>query len=267
MIPLINSGILPLSKTGAGGGGKFTAFNLTGLKAYYNFEQTTGDLLNQAANVGSTDSNSVNLSNTGVTQIATGLIKNGYDYDVDDDVSEDSGASANWQFGYGLDDKFTIILWYAQNVAIMDTRATLIDNTNSLAGRGFTIAVRDGNNLRIVRFGHHNGTNFELFDTTAGTFPSDTNFHMIMVRVDYDNLTLDISVDNGTVQSFTLIYNGSDGDSQVAMAFGALGRTPPVEEILGKTDEWSFFSRLLTAAEVTGLYNGGAGKVLSGNFS
>ncbi len=62
-----------------------SAFDLTGLKAYYKFDNASGDLVNQAASVGSSASNGVDFTNNlDVTQNVTGLIDKGYDYGATD---------------------------------------------------------------------------------------------------------------------------------------------------------------------------------------
>jgi len=68
-------------------------FDLSNLKAYYKYNETSGDLINQAATVGSSDSNGVDFTNTNVTQGVTGLIGDAYDYGPADAVSVDRARS------------------------------------------------------------------------------------------------------------------------------------------------------------------------------
>ena len=73
-----------------------SGFDMTGLKAYYKFcnDPTASNLINQASTVGSSVSNGADLSNSNVTT-ATGLIDEGYDYDVSNGQSAGTGGAGS----------------------------------------------------------------------------------------------------------------------------------------------------------------------------
>ena len=243
-----------------GGGG----FDNTGLKAYYKFNESSGNLINLATSVGSSDSNGVDLSNpSGVTQSATGLIGDAYLYSATNGQSKESAASTNFEFMYNTTSGvFSFVGWVKYTTATQAGSTIVCDTSNIANSTGALIIMTGSNNNRVVQFVLSKSDNSdELFSTSAGTFPSDTDWHMIFVSWDSSDGAVQISVDDGTKATGTSTITGISGTAAEPFTLSS-ARATPIQELDSTCDEYSFWNRVLTDAEVTQLYNSGAGLAL-----
>lgn len=89
-------------------------------------------------------------------------------------------------------------------------------------------------------------------DTSIGDLL--TGWHLVICQYDSTNDESSIKIDNGTPDTLTPIGtpNTAGGDVYV-------GRFGAFERFNGRTDEFTFWNRLLTAAELTELWNSGDG--------
>ncbi len=237
--------------------------SLTELKAYYKFNNVSGNLVNQAASVGSSSSNSVDMVNTNVTLNETGLFGKSYLYSATD-TSNDGSASTNWQFTYGSGAAFTVVTWYKQTVATEIEQCPIFDTSDSGNGLGSLLKVNGSNGNRQVTCKLHNGSVSETISTATGTFPSDTNWHFIALRATL-NGSLKVTIDASTT-TLTSSNAGADGTAHNRMGIGNIYRSTNIA-CRGNLDELSFWNRILTDAEITLLYNAGSGKEISTTWS
>ncbi len=237
--------------------------SLTELKAYYKLNNVSGNLVNQAASVGSSSSNSVDMVNTNVTLNETGLFGKSYLYSATD-TSNDGSASTNWQFTYGSGAAFTVVTWYKQTVAAEIEQCPIFDTSDSGNGLGSLLKVNGSNGNRQVTCKLHNGSVSETISTATGTFPSDTNWHFIALRATL-NGSLKVTIDASTT-TLTSSNAGADGTAHNRMGIGNIYRSTNIA-CRGNLDELSFWNRILTDAEITLLYNAGSGKEISTTWS
>jgi len=89
----------------------------------------------------------------------------------------------------------------------------------------------------------------------ANTFgsPSISTWYFIVCR--YNGTAINISVNNGTVDSAAFAFDIRDGTAALE-----LGRLAAANYYSGRIDEVGIWKRALTAAEITELYNSGSGK-------
>ena len=231
----------------------------TGLKAYYKFDNASGNLVNQAATVGSSSSNGVDMVNTNVTLNQTGLIGKSYLYSATD-TSNDGSASTNWEFTYGSGAAFTVVGWYKQTGASEIEQCPLFDTSDSGNGLGSLVKVNGSNGNRQVSCKFHNGSASEVLSTATGTFPSDTNWHFIAMRATLNGGAVKFTIDGSTTTTTSSI-NGADGTANSRMGIGNIYRSTSIA-CRGNLDELSFWDRILTDAEVTALYNSGSGQAV-----
>ena len=239
------------------------SLSLTGLKAYYKFDNASGNLVNQAASVGSSSSNSVDMVNTNVTLNETGLFGKSYLYSATD-TSNDGSASTNWEFTYGDGAAFTVVCWYKQTGASEAEQCPIFDTSDSGNGLGSLLKVNGSNGNRQVTCKTHNGSASETISTATGTFPSDTNWHFIAMRTTLGG-AVKFTIDGSTTAT-TSSNNGTDGTSHNRMGIGNIYRSTSIA-CRGNLDELSFWDRILTDAEITSLYNTGSGKEISTTWS
>lgn len=109
--------------------------------------------------------------------------------------------------------------------------------------------------FKFIVFNSTTGSN----TVTASTFgaPSTSTWYLIMVWVDNTANTVNISVNDGTVDSTALTITTHNGTARFNIS-GA-GNATPIEYFDGVIDEVYLRSSVPTSGERTQLYNGGAG--------
>jgi hypothetical protein len=95
---------------------------------------------------------------------------------------------------------------------------------------------------------------------TASNFGSATTGVWYMIFISHDSVgnTINISVNDGTPDS--VAYTLGVKDSTAAFTVGALGSSPGGSYANAAIDGIGFWKKVLSAAEITELYNGGAAK-------
>jgi len=244
-----------------------SGFDLTDLKAYYKFDNnpTTGNLINQATSIGSSDSNGADLSNSNVTT-ATGLIDDGYDYDASDGQSEDTGgAGTDFEFLYNTTSGlFSFVGWLKPNTTSFTNNRAIWDNADIGNQRGCGLGTYNATSKPKLFFYLSKSGNVddEFFYSPDSSYPNTTDWRMVYVSFDASAQEVKFSINDGTVTTHSSTITGISGASYDPMLFGS-GRQPtPIYEIDSICDEWSFWNRILTSAEITTLYNSGSGFAL-----
>ena len=243
-----------------------SGFDLTDLKAYYKFDNNpaTGNLINQAAAVGSSDSNGADLSNSNVTS-ATGLIGLGYDYDLSNGQSADTGgAGTDWEFMYNTSSGlFSFVGWLKPNTTGRSTSRAFWDNADIANQRGCGLGeYMTANKDRVYFYLSKSGNvDDEFFYSADGSYPDTTAWRMVFCSYNASANEVQLSVNDGSKTVITSTISGISGASYDPMHFGS-GRSPPIYEIDSVVSLWSFWNRILTDEEVTTLYNSGSGFAL-----
>ena len=229
--------------------------SLSGLTAYYNFEQTTGTMTNQASAVGSTDQITADgtfesFGGSSPNRSATGKIGT-YATFFDGNSSGSAGSRYNLSGAplSGTGD-WTVSWWEKGSVS---------GNTNTVIG------TYPSSNWQITISSNVG------FWTNAGSGSANTTWtpsgggdnnwkHYVMTRTS-GNLALWY---NGSVQSITggqALRNGSLSGNPSIGSDPASGSNREAHG--GTLDDMSIWNRALTSAEIAILYNGGTGRAVS----
>ena len=231
--------------------------SIDGLKAYYKFDEASGDIINHATSIGSSDSiTTSDLTVNGMTYVASGTSPFGYEGSFDgsnDDVAPDSTSISDWGFINKTGAVFTFIFWYNKNSAFSAIQ-DMFGMTNYNAGdSGIFLRWNTDRTARIAL--GKNGTDFIDYTTTMTT-PNDSNWHMIMVQYDDSSGTLKISIDNNTPESSTghNLTATTNAENVFNMGWNSVGTWANI-----KLAEVSIWNRILTTSEITSLYNSGNG--------
>ena len=236
-------------------------FDLTGLKAYWKFDETSGDIINQATSVGSTDSlgSGADGQNSGADYGAVGLLGEALSFvDGTSDIVVVGTSKSQFNFMWNTSMKFTLVFWY-KHTTIPSGQTdifTSVDSDHNNKGMGCQFRANRALNVQI-------GNVAVDFTTSSNFLPNDTsNFHMIVVTGDYNTSPqMTISVDNGTPETKALTGSLSSVNSTNVQSIGSSAGTYPLE-MDGRLDEMSVWNRVLTSAEITTLYNSGRGKAV-----
>tara|TARA_R100000687_G_C6409135_1_gene145582 strand:- start:117 stop:890 length:774 start_codon:yes stop_codon:yes gene_type:complete len=243
-----------------------SGFDMTGLKAYYKFDNATGNLINQATAVGSSDSNGVDFTNNSdVEQDVTGLIDKAYKYKLLDGQSVDAGASTDWEFMYNTTSGvFSFVGWVKPNSTDVTSSQIIFDNSNieNSTGTGLHVTGAAGNR-KLSWFLSKSDNTDDTFPMGGNTYANTTAWRMLFISWNSSDGAVQMSVNNGTKTTGTSTISGISGASVSPMSLGSARTSPePIYEIDSIFDEFSFWNRVLTDDEVLALWGGGSGLAL-----
>ena len=231
------------------------ALSLADLNAYYKFDEASGNLLNKATTVGSTDEITADGVNTGVTYSQTGIIDESYLYDGTNDfttvdplhtsTSNTGSIFFFWKattftngavpFGLGDTSANEFIFMELSGTDTINAFCRLAGTTKWVANCGsYTSPTTTWHSFGIT----HNGTTSILYkDGVASTnFTTSTDTSIWVNDLpSLDNCRIGCMNRNGT----------GNGDF-----------------FNGNIDELSYWSRALTASEISTLHNSGSGKAI-----
>tara|TARA_Y100001951_G_scaffold76819_1_gene64089 strand:+ start:243 stop:995 length:753 start_codon:yes stop_codon:yes gene_type:complete len=231
----------------------------TGLKAYWKFNESSGDVINvseSSVDLGS----SADIQITGATYDVS---ESPFGYAMSFDGSNDFGVCGssltNFNFLHNDGATWTICFWAKL------TKGS--DRYISCTSEGSTgIGLKLGMNATDFRIYTQNGSDEFVanFTGTSGFIPNNTTYYFYCFRWDQDlgsNNFKAIRNDNNLEQSNKTGNSPSDSNSTDPMTFG---KRPDLN--VGYTQmalaEFSVWDRVLSDEEMTNLYNSGNGKAI-----
>ena len=243
------------------------AFNKTGLKAYYKFDETSGNLINQSTSADSLGTNADGTAGGNPTYSETGVIDSAINFDGVGDYFELGSSNSQWNFLHNDSAHWTLSFWMKLNsiepsstVGIMGTHAY---TASSNVGMG--LFLRDDSakdHMLEVQIGNLNG-NPTAFTSSASYIPKNTTtwYHYIITN-DYDGTNnINIYRDNANNESGTIAGTNTNGNSDHSMllALDAVAQGRFSDCLF---DEFSMWDRVITADERASLYNSGTGNTV-----
>ena len=233
----------------------------TGLKAYYNFDATTGNYVNKASTVGSSDGITADMTTVSATRTNTGILGKAVDFNGSSEYVLANGSASDWSFLFN--EKMSVSFWLNNQMGATSGGHTLFSTSTAEGGGGFYMDVTTSSGMRVI----WQGSSFSN-DTYALTsiVDSSTGWHHFVVT--YNNGTTTVYKDGSSFGSSTSYSNhqGYGSDTQNVMIVGCNhtnsgGRNYYTEFMI---DEMAFWGdRVLTSDEVSALYNSGTGAIMS----
>jgi len=243
------------------------AVSIDKLKVYYKFNEASGDLINHAIVANGFDDglgDAVDGTITGATQGATGRIDEGYSFDDLEYITLGSDASL-FNFMHNTTAVFTMNFWYKKD-NVGDKLSPFVNSNQNTSADGIDFGSASATNLRfVVRDGTGGFAGAPL--NTGVTLPitDDTEWHMYTLTYEYNGTGVQGSewfVD-GVSQEVDVTSDNEPLDTD-ADKVPQLGEAPDgTWNTVGIIDEFAIWNRVVTDAEITDLYNGGAGLELS----
>ena len=240
----------------------------TGLKAYYKFNESSGDIINQHTTGDGLAS--ADLTVTGSTYSATGKIGNAVSNDGSNDfMVSPSATKTDFNFIHALNQAWSINIWFKKANANDGGITALIANR---VGSDVGIRIK---NLDRTASGETRKLQLEIDSGSAGSavamydssvdsfFPNDTDWHMLTIAADNSITTsaMQIYLDGTLDHNVDRVGVGDGGTPEYPMNFAQEGDGTDYGDYT--FDETSFWTRKLTSAEVTSLYNSGSGSIVT----
>ena len=238
------------------------ALPLTGCKAYYNFEQTSGNLTNIAttANLFTDAMSSIDMTSSGtVTKNSTGKIGS-YAWTFDGST----GYASTTRIVAGFS-KMTLSAWvYSTGGSVTDE---YIFSEGKYFSNDWTVGFkRENGNLRF--WVSNTGGDLNGGITSDSSFTANT-WHHVVVLYDGSGSTnadkLKLYVDNTQKTLTYTIQNGFPATLRTASNnVSYIGNNDGNSNwFIGKIDDMSIWNRVLSASEISTLYNSGSGLALN----
>ena len=212
---------------------------LTGLDAYYNFEQTSGNLVDIHSTYEGTDNANITYSQTGI---------------IDNCMSFNGTSSFLELYNPPRPTTALGISFWFNTSKTTDNFGGIISNYDASGGYKLQIYYVGSTDQRL-RLTMHNGTTYTTFDTSHAIICDGSWHHCV---ISFDGTEIKAYIDNVLKSSSwswadTLSYSGSNLYAQIGSLFSTN------TWFSGMIDEMALFSRALTATDVSNLFNSGNG--------
>lgn len=220
---------------------------LTGLIAAYNLDEPSGNAVDSSGNAHT-------LTNTNVTY-APGLINNGAVFDsTTDSLATSSGSS----FDFERTDSFTISAW--ANWISLANNGYIASHINPNANfNGWSLQAGASGEINFNIANNGDGSNILYMRAPNGSLSAGAYKHVV---VTYDGSStpggVHIYVNTSDI-ALTTIFNNLSATAKYTGPFQLGSREGSSINMAATMDIVGVWSRVLTAAEVSTLYNAGAG--------
>ena len=227
------------------------------LKAYYKFNETTGEVVNVSQSSDSLGTD-VNLDITGATyNDTTSPIGYGMSFDGTNDYAQAGSSTTDFNFFQnGASPKWTICFWGL--IPNVDSDGVIATRPNS-SSNGLIVRMRTGGSFSTQI--QNAGGNFMSADGQTGY--GDGTWKFFVIQYDHslasDNL-LQLADDTDQYNATKTSTTMSDGNASAALQIAR--QTSGTEYNAMKISELSIWNRILTRSELTNLYNDGSGRAI-----
>jgi len=239
-----------------------TSFSLSGLKTYNKCDVASSPDTNVAATVGSTDSlgTASNMTVTGATFQQSGILEYAISFDGTDDKSNFGTSVSQFNFIYSTSYNFSINFWYAKLTANPNIGTVFMNQRGSGGQAGLQWKFDDRTGITKFEMSIKQGGTGFINKVCTTAIPADTDFHMVtLTGISSDN-GLKLYLDGGSPE--TIAESSTPSGTDNANIPTELANEQDSGFWAGKLCEYSVWNRVLTAAEITELYNSGNGLAL-----
>lgn len=203
----------------------------------------------------STDAHAANdLTDNNTVGSATGIVSNGRDYEASSSESHSIADGSQTGLDFGNED-FTIALW-VKGEGFSGFSDQYIVSKGGVNLAGYVLLWSWSDDRFRFEVGDANFSTGNVLANTLGA-PADATWYFIVCRHNATANTLTICVNDGTVDSASWSNGCVDTASTFRVGANSAGSASFFDGII---DELGIWGRVLTAAEITELYNSGAGR-------
>jgi len=214
-----------------------------GIKAYWTFDETTGDVIDELG--------SYNGTNNGATRGGTGIIEKSFSFDGGDWISF---SDDNF---FKPTASFSMSIWFKTNTTTGNVMFSSADQLGEPTFQKQGIIIGTNSN-GTVYFYAGEVTTGTVVSITSGSTYNDNAWHNAVVTVTAaKNATL--YVDNVSQGSATINPGYSANNKIYIGCRDDLGSPYRASHYTGSLDELGLWNRSLTSGEVSRLYNSGSG--------
>ena len=223
----------------------------------------TKDCINSASAVGSSDAvanSTIDLEYKAEgTRGATGKLGSAMSIVAGDAKGQASGTMrTDTAFLTNTGAVWTICLWVKVDARVGDQAWVTTTGLGS-GEQGIFFRMQNSSGHIYLKFGTGGGT--VIGGTATTQVIPDTNWNFVVGQYDYNDGAIKVSVNNG---AFETVATAVISDTTTPYRQLIVGNSPELDnDLKGDMDELSIWNRILTADEITAIYNSGTGEVLN----
>ena len=231
-------------------------FSKTGLKAYYNLNESSGNLINQQTTEDGLGSNANGTASGDPTYSVTGKVAEAISFDGVGDKFTLGTTAGQWNFLHDGSD-FSISWWQKLNATPNETQGICGTGIGG-SSIGFELAVNPSTGV-LYSVIENSGASAQI-TSSSGFVPVNTTtwYHYVLT---FTSGTWNIYRDGGNnaSASSSITWSSSDHSRNMELANANANTASDRKDLTGELDEVSIWSRVLTSSEITALYNSGTG--------
>jgi len=251
-----NLSLIDPALVGVAGSG--ATFDDTDLKAYWKFDETSGDVIEQSESAVALGS-SADIQITGATYEDNGSpLGTGMSFDGVDDFGIAGSSLSNFNFLHNTTALFTICFWAKLRKA-SDKFVLATCETDPQVGLKLGMNSTD---FRIYTLNGETSDNLCLnFGGSSGFIPDDTYWYFYIFRYDQSlsDTNFNATRDNANLQQSNKTANTpSNANQSYPMNFARRPDTG-IDFTILSIAELSIWNKIMNDADMTSLYNGGSG--------
>ena len=243
----------------------------TGLKAYYKFDESSGNIVNVANTItgNSTLGTGQNITMNGDPTYSVTGTPSSFGNAVSCDGSGDYGqfgTKTDWNFLHTTGATWTINVWLKFDATVAGNKQ-LFDNTRAADSTiGLNIRTQASDKFRvIIPRGVGNSSTLDTDNNPNLPIPTDNEWHMYTFR--WDQSSGNGVLTYNTDASNEVTANGSGNGTTTSDCTDSPRLFSLSNSVSGEVDaeiaEMSIYNTVLTDANLTSLYNSGAGRLLT----
>ena len=233
----------------------------TGLFCYWKFDEASGNIINQSVSSESLGASADLVMTGGTYETGSPPVGNAVLFDGVDDYGQVSSLSM-WNFMHNSSCLYTVA-WWMKTVSISggDHIFSTTYTEGTTIGHMFRYELPNDHMFFLAARGT-DGTRLFSKKTSANYVPDFTNWYFYVATADISATPMfNISRNNANVETANKVGTANDNNSTYN---GTISRRPDSSASFGNQylSEMSIWNRVLTADEITNLYNGGAGRAI-----
>jgi len=256
-------GALATKDFGVAFGGGDEIFSKAGLKTYNKCDVSESPDENVATDAGSTVSlgTASDLACTGTTFQQAGILQYAISFDGINDEAVFGSSTSQFSFLYSTSYEFSINFFYAKLTASPNTESVFMNmRTSGVTSSGILMKFDDRATKNIFEVSCKLCNTPTINKVLSTAIPADTNFHMVTITGDNSDSGWKFYIDAGSAESISEVSSPSgtcDADLPLELA-----NESGSNFWAGKLCEVSIWDRVLSASEISRLYNSGDGLAL-----
>jgi hypothetical protein len=253
-----------------GGGGSGGGFDKSGIKMYFHFEESSGNLINQATSANGFDdglgSDSDGVASGSPSYSETGKIDDAIEYAAASTTASTDyftlGSDKDDFIFFTNDTNLTVAFWLKRSSTTTAIQATF-GNGEGGGTNGFGIRFFEGDGTKFMGRIENGSANSRII-TSEGFAPNNTStwYHYILTLDKDSGGVWTFYRDNANAETYTedLAWSAASPTNSPTVADNA--GVSYIPSLTGLIDEFVVFTRIITEDERAYLYNSGDGQLI-----